>query len=78
MSNLDGDRLPVDPHAGHDRSGGGHGWMMIVCCIPMIVIAVVLVATGVVGIGYVLVALMCLAMMALMMRGMDHGDGQGS
>jgi hypothetical protein len=30
-------------HEGH----GGHGWMMIVCCIPMLVIAVALVATGV-------------------------------
>jgi hypothetical protein len=27
-------------------SHGGHGWMMIASCIPMLVIAVVLVATG--------------------------------
>ena len=55
-------------HAGH----GGHGWMMIACCIPMLVIAVALVATGVAGPGFILVALMCTAMMALMMRAMNE------
>ncbi|MEO5876300.1 MAG: hypothetical protein ABIS86_21850 [Streptosporangiaceae bacterium] len=59
-----------DRHGGH----GGHGWMMIACCVPMLVIAVVLVATGVVGFGFVFVAIMCTAMMALMMRGMG-GEG---
>jgi len=48
----------------------GHGWMMIACCIPMLVIAVVLVATGVLSAGFLLVAVGCTAMMALMMRGM--------
>jgi hypothetical protein len=78
MSDYGGDRPPAGPRAGHGGSGSGHGWMMVLCCIPMIVIAVALVATGVVGIGFVLVALACLAMMALMMRGMDHSDGQGT
>ncbi len=58
--------------AGH----GGHGWMMIACCIPMLVIAIALVATGVAGVGFIFVALMCTLMMALMMRGM-HGGGEG-
>ena len=58
-------------HTGHHR---GHGWMMVACCIPMLVIAVVLVAAGVVGAGFILVALACTAMMALMMRGMS-GSG---
>ena len=49
---------------------GGHGWMMIACCIPMLIIATALVATGTVGVGWLLGALMCTAMMALMMRGM--------
>jgi hypothetical protein len=49
---------------------GGHGWMMVVCCIPMLVLAVTLVATGVASAGFLLAALMCTAMMALMMRGM--------
>ena len=71
---------PHDQHAGHGRhtghdSHGGHSWMMIACCIPMLVIAVVLVATGVVGFGFILVALACTAMMAMMMGGMSHGDG---
>jgi amino acid transporter len=56
---------------------GGHGWMMIACCIPLLVIAVVLVATGVVTAGFLFIALGCMAMMALMMvmmmRGMSGG-----
>ena len=64
-----------DPHSGHAhhaRSGGhgGHSWMMIACCIPMLLIAVALVATGVASPAFLLVAVMCTAMMAMMMRGM--------
>ncbi len=58
-------------HSG--RGHGGHSWMMIACCIPMLVIAIALVATGVASPGFLLAALACTAMMALMMRGMDHG-----
>lgn len=50
-----------------------HGWMMMICCIPMLVIAVALVATGTVGAGFLLTALLCTAVMALMMGGMNHG-----
>jgi hypothetical protein len=60
------------PGSGH----GGHGWMMIACCVPMLVIAVILLATGVVGIGFLAVAVGCTLMMALMMRGMSHGGDQ--
>jgi hypothetical protein len=56
----------------HNHGHGGHGWMMIACCIPMLVIAIALVATGAVGVGWLFAALMCTAMMALMMRGMRH------
>ncbi len=70
------DSIPRVSHrehtAGHGAHGG-HGWMMIACCIPMLVIAVVLVATGVVGYGFIFAALMCAVMMAVMMRGMGHG-----
>lgn len=52
---------------------GGHSWMMITCCIPMLLIAVALVAIGAASPGFLLVALACTAMMALMMWGMDHG-----
>lgn len=58
-----------DSHAGH----GGHGWMMIVCCIPMLLIAAVLLAAGVVSVGFLVFAVACSVMMAFMMRGMSHG-----
>jgi hypothetical protein len=58
-------------HQGHQR---GHGWMMIACCIPMLIIAVALLASGVVSVGFLVFAVLCTAMMALMMRGMGgHG-----
>lgn len=69
----------VHDHAETDHLGhvgphhGEHGWMMIVCCIPMLIIAVVLVATGVAA-GFLFAALACTAMMAAMMAGM-HGGG---
>lgn len=53
----------------------GHGWMMLVCCIPMLVIAVVLVAIDVVSASFILFAIACLVIMGFMMRGMDHGGG---
>jgi hypothetical protein len=63
--------------AGHDA--GGHGWMMIACCIPMLLIAVLLVATGVASVSFLGAAIVCTVMMALMMRGMSSGghDHQG-
>ena len=63
------------PDPGHAESHGGHGWMMIACCIPMLVIAVILVATGVASPAFIVVAVGCTLMMALMMRGMGHGGG---
>lgn len=70
-------RQRAEGHEGHEghRAGtahGGHSWLMIACCIPMLVLAVALVATGVVGASFILIALGCTAMMALMMRG-GHG-----
>lgn len=74
------DQQPAGRHdAGgthHVMSHGGHSWMMIVCCIPMLIIAFALVATGIVGVGFVVLALLCTAMMAAMMWGMDH-SGSG-
>lgn len=58
----------------HDRHRGGHGWMMIACCIPMLVIAVALVASGTARPGFLVAALVCTGAMALMMGGMGHGD----
>lgn len=70
--------LDDKPTAPHDQRHGGHGhWMMVACCIPMLVIAIVLVATGVAGAGFIFVAIMCTAMMWMMMRGMSQGgDGR--
>lgn len=59
------------PSEGHR----GHSWLMIACCIPMLLIAVALVATGVASPGLVFAAIGCTVMMALMMRGMDSGEG---
>jgi len=59
-----------------EQRGGhsAHGWMMMICCIPMLVIAIVLVATGVAGVGFIFVAIMCTVMMMMMMRMMMPGD----
>jgi hypothetical protein len=61
------------PDGGMDHDG--HHWMMIVCCIPMIVVVGALVAVGAASPGWILVAVSCVAMMALMMRGMGRMDG---
>jgi hypothetical protein len=72
-------RLTTSPanHDAHQAAGhqghGGHSWMMIACCIPMLLIAVALVATGVASPSFILVAVACTVMMALMMGGMGHG-----
>ena len=60
-----------------DQGQGAHGWLMIACCIPMIVIVVALVATGVASAGLLVAAIACTTMMAIMMRGMDHRAATG-
>ena len=76
------DQSPPRPTPEHDHesparqpSPGGHGLMMLVCCIPMLAIAVLLVVTGVASSGILLVALGCTAMMAMMMWSMPGGHG---
>lgn len=68
MIGLGDENEPVDEPGGPGR-GGGH-WMMIACCVPMLIVAVVLVATGVAGAGFILFAILCTVMMAMMMRSM--------
>ena len=59
-------------HGGHEGHGGGHGWMMIICCIPMLAIAgVIAVSTG--SLNFLFAAVMCTLMMAMMMSGMSRG-----
>ena len=66
-------QTPQHQHGGHS----GHGWMMIICCIPMLVIAIVLVATGVASASFIFAAIACTVMMAMMMRMMgDMGSGK--
>ena len=65
----------TDQDEQHGRHSG-HGWMMMACCIPLLVIAIALVATGVVGSGLIFAAIMCTAMMAMMMRMMSGGSEQ--
>lgn len=62
---------PDSDQAGTDTGGHGH-WLMIACCIPMLVIAIVLVASGA-SIGILVIAVACTAMMAAMMLGMTRG-----
>jgi hypothetical protein len=71
---LEGPHRPGGPAQDKARHGG-HGWMMIACCIPMLVIAGILVASGAASPGFLAVAVGCTLMMALMMRGMTHGGG---
>lgn len=66
--------LGSSPQRSRDRGHGGHSWMMIACCFPMLAIAVVLVATGVASSGFLLGAVACTVMMAMMMRAMSGGD----
>lgn len=73
--------LPVDPRPAHDHGGSGsaghrgHGWLMIACCIPMLVVVGIMVASGVVDVVFLFLALACTALMAFMMQGM-HTTGQ--
>lgn len=59
---------------GTDRGAhAGHGWMMMLMCVPMVAIVAVLIATGVASLGLIFGAIMCVAMMAMMMRMMSGG-----
>lgn len=61
----------LSEHTGPRSAGGGHkghGMLMLVCCIPMLVLAVVLVVSGVVSAGFLITAVACTAMMFVMMR----------
>ena len=68
---------PAPPNSGHAGHTHGHGWMMMICCIPMIVIAIALVASGTVNASFLLFAAMCAGMMFMMMRGMGGGGHDG-
>lgn len=67
---LNRDRAAVEDPAVQHEGGHGHGLMMLVCCVPMLLIVFALVATGVAGPGAIVFALLCTAMMAVMMFAM--------
>ena len=58
--------------------GHGHGWLMWLMCLPMLLIVGYLLLTGAVGGGAIIYALGCLVMMGVMMRLMNHGTGDGT
>ena len=62
----------ASPEPGHSAHGG-HRWMMLICCIPMIAIVLLLIVSGTAGSGALLWALGCVAMMAAMMFMMPGG-----
>lgn len=65
---------PLHDHlAQQDQGGTSHRWLMIACCIPMVVLVAVLVASGVAGTGAIVFAAVCLGLMALMMFAMPGG-----
>jgi hypothetical protein len=57
------------------QHGHGHGWMMLLCCVPMFVVVLALVASGTLNAGFLFYAVGCAAMMFMMMRMME---GAGS
>ena len=63
--------------ADQGQEHGGHGWMMMICCVPMLVIAIVLVATGVASSSFIFTAVACTVMMFMMMRMMGGMGGMG-
>ncbi len=66
-------QLPTNVPEDHNSGHSGHGWLMVVCCLPMLAIAVVLAATHVVSIAFLLYAVLCTAMMGGMVWAMNHG-----
>lgn len=70
MSSHDLNKTPQHGKGGHC----GHGWMMIVCCIPMLAIGFAILASGA-GVGFLIFAVMCTLMMVMMMMGAMSGGG---
>ena len=62
------------PTPGRDDQGkhGGHGLMMMLMCVPMLLIAGLLAVTGAAGTGAVVAAVLCMAMMFMMPGGHSH------
>lgn len=62
-------------HSHAKGHGGGHShWMMVACCVPMVLLAVVLLAGGA-GLASLAPFVFCALMMGLMMFGMSRMQG---
>jgi hypothetical protein len=61
----EGDHSLAKGHGGHSH------WMMIACCVPMVLVAVLLIAGGA-GLASLAPLLICASMMALMMGVMSR------
>lgn len=75
MTALDPKRAGPEEAEETGKSGGHSRWMMVVCCIPMLAIAVLIALSGA-GLGFLIIALVCTAMMAAMMGLMVDGESQ--
>lgn len=60
-------------HIGQEAGGHSHRWLMLACCIPMVLIVLGLLGTGAAGAGAIVFAAICVGMMALMMFAMPGG-----
>ncbi len=75
-----GEPSPQHPGQDHPTTPGdtgrphhGHRWMMLACCVPMLVIVAVLLATGTAGSGAIIFAVACVGIMTAMMLAMPRG-----
>ena len=60
---------------GRGGKRAGHRWMMIACCIPMVIVVIALLVSGVAGPGAIVFAVACIVMMVAMMAMMPGGHG---
>ena len=79
MSAVEPTPTEVPPEDGaqpeEEQGHGGHGrWMMVACCVPMLLIAVLIALSGA-GFGFLVIAVMCTLMMVAMMGAMSGPDG---
>ena len=56
-----------------ERPHRSHRWLMLACCVPMLVIVAVLLISGTAGIGAVIFAVACVGIMTAMMLAMPRG-----
>ena len=71
---LQADRPRVETEPKEERPRRRGRWMMVACCVPMLLIAGIAVLAGA-GLGFLVIAVMCTVMMVAMMGAMSHGPG---